>query len=440
MDIKKLLFLWVLLLFGLNGCATSYNSLKDSENGRMQIILAPEPDVLSAAYEAISSEFPSASIEEIKSYQSGYSWFHMPLLDRTNFRFLVKEISGITYDGDDVHGYTVDITTSGTQGFVNSRYVKPVIKKFNSVLAERKIHKRYIAKLTYSKKSSPRNIGTPDLNSISSTPNLQNRNSVAVKGDTPIIDWVFSPAVHDKDTVIVIFGNRNYSKGVPLVHYAHNDAKAMKRFAIDSLGLQPEDIIYEEDATKGVMEGIFQSILPSRVKSGKRNILIYFSGHGIAANNDAKLLPVDSRPNTAEITGYSRNELLKQLNDLKVNSVVILDACFTGTGKNGAALLAGKPVFKAPNQARVPSNVTLISATSSNQIAWMDDKTGHSLMTYYFLKGLQGDADENGNKVINTHELASYLTISVNRASLIQNNQEQRPEIIGQDRILLKRN
>ena len=250
--------------------------------------------------------------------------------------------------------------------------------------------------------------------------------------------WTFKPpAKPASETVMVIIGNRAYSKGVPPVYYAYNDSRAMKEFALSGLGLQAEDILYEEDATKGVMEGLFKSTLPARIKAGKKNVIVYFSGHGMAADNDAKLLPVDARPNTAAVTGYSRNALMDQLASLGVNSTVILDACYTGTSKDGAALIEGKPIFKAPKGAFVPKNVTLISASSGNQIAWMDEEKGHSLMTYHLLKGLEGLADSNNDRQIDSKEIARYLKTSVNNAALILHEQPQEPEVKGINQLLL---
>lgn len=144
---------FVVLVLSLTSCATTYNSLKSGKDGNMQIIAASHSEILSAAYEAISSEFPSANINEITGYQSGFSWFHMPLLDRTDFKFLVKRVTGKTNDGSEIEGYTITITTSGTQGFVEARYVQPVVKKFEATLLERGIKKLVIAKVTYSSNS-----------------------------------------------------------------------------------------------------------------------------------------------------------------------------------------------------------------------------------------------------------------------------------------------
>jgi S1-C subfamily serine protease len=152
MNIRKHQIGLIFLIIYLSGCTTSYNSLKsgNSEEG-MKIIAAPHNDVLSAAYEAISSEFPSANINEITGYQSGFSWFHVPILDRTDFKLITKQVTGLTPDGTDVEGYAVSITTSGTQALVDARYVQPLVRRLDATLLERGIEKLEIAKVTYSK-------------------------------------------------------------------------------------------------------------------------------------------------------------------------------------------------------------------------------------------------------------------------------------------------
>ncbi len=249
----------------------------------------------------------------------------------------------------------------------------------------------------------------------------------------PITQWNFKPIKNTSQNIIpVIIGNRNYNKGIPPVHYAHYDAKAMRDFVTSSLGVDVSNLIYTTDATKGMMEGIFKSTLPHRVVPGKSDVLVYFSGHGLSANNDAKLLPADSNPDTAAVTGYSRQQMLQQLAALNARSVtVVLDACYTGTSKEGHALLEGKPIFHAPQAAELPDNVLLITASTGNQIAWMDDKQGHSLLTYHLLKGLQGAADTNRDNVVHGNEMQQYLSQKVNRHARVLHEQEQQPEVRG---------
>ena len=60
------------------------------------------------------------------------------------------------------------------------------------------------------------------------------------------------------DGVAVIVGNRNYvNDRVPAVDYAHRDAEAFKRYVLDVLGYDPENIIDLRYATKVELETTF---------------------------------------------------------------------------------------------------------------------------------------------------------------------------------------
>ena len=66
-----------------------------------------------------------------------------------------------------------------------------------------------------------------------------------------------SLATANPDGVAVIIGNKNYQGGLPGVDFAHNDAEAMKRFVVDVLGYDPENIIDLRDATTAQLMATF---------------------------------------------------------------------------------------------------------------------------------------------------------------------------------------
>lgn len=141
----------VIGLIILSGCSTSFNSLKRTASGEVEIIVASKPDVLLAAYVAISREFPSSSIIELKNYQNGFTWSHQPFLDRTTFKFILSNMRGETSNKKEIAGFGYSVSTHGTQGFVEGRYVEPLNEQFNLVLKERGITKVKIKKiLSYS--------------------------------------------------------------------------------------------------------------------------------------------------------------------------------------------------------------------------------------------------------------------------------------------------
>ena len=55
----------------------------------------------------------------------------------------------------------------------------------------------------------------------------------------------------------MIIGNRTYANRVPAVSYAHNDAEAMKKYVIESLGYREGNVIFIKDATKANFEALF---------------------------------------------------------------------------------------------------------------------------------------------------------------------------------------
>ena len=74
--------------------------------------------------------------------------------------------------------------------------------------------------------------------------------------------------------------------------------------------------------------------------------------------------------------------------------------------------------------------LTVFSAAGGKEISssWPEKK--HGLFSYYLMKGLQGNADENGNKRITNNELIAYLKTNVSREAFSQ-AREQDPMLSG---------
>ncbi len=147
--------------------------------------------------------------------------------------------------------------------------------------------------------------------------------------------------------VAAIVGNGDYAHDdVPDVAYAHRDADAFYRYVVDVLGFDPDNVIYERDATLTVMNRVFgnergheESDLSTYLYGSEHDVVVFYSGHGVPALEDGKgyLLPVDAAPNTARINGYAIETLYDVLGRLdRARSVrVFLDACFSGGQRRG---------------------------------------------------------------------------------------------------------
>ena len=108
--------------------------------------------------------------------------------------------------------------------------------------------------------------------------------------------------------VAVIIGNRTYHHSdVPPVDYAHRDAQAFKRYVIDVLGFDPDNVIHLEDATRSEMlkalgdaeasMNDLQARLNILAPAGGSDVVVYYSGHGVPGRDGgASLLPADVPP------------------------------------------------------------------------------------------------------------------------------------------------
>ena len=85
-------------------------------------------------------------------------------------------------------------------------------------------------------------------------------------------------------SIAVIIGNKNYARfghGIPDVYYAKRDAAYMKKYVINLLGYDDENVICKFDATQGQMsrifgtKGNFKGELYNYVKPGKSDVFIY---------------------------------------------------------------------------------------------------------------------------------------------------------------------
>ena len=137
----------------------------------------------------------------------------------------------------------------------------------------------------------------------------------------------------------MIIGNQRYANGIPEVRYAANDAAAIKRFVVDVLGYRDGNVIELIDASQAEMYAVFGNAQDHRgklwswVRSGRSDILVFYSGHGVPGLRDKRgyLLPVDADPATPEINGYPLDLLVKNLSAIEaVSTTVFLDACFSG--------------------------------------------------------------------------------------------------------------
>jgi len=90
----------------------------------------------------------------------------------------------------------------------------------------------------------------------------------------------------NSDAIAVVVGNQTYShKDIPSVKYAGNDALAMKKYLIDTLGYKDGNVIFESDTSKAGLEKIFgternhRGMLYNYIKPNKSDVFISTFGN-----------------------------------------------------------------------------------------------------------------------------------------------------------------
>lgn len=251
--------------------------------------------------------------------------------------------------------------------------------------------------------------------------------------------------------VAVIIGNKNYKAipGVPDIDYADRDARIMKEYLQRTFGFKPENIIYAEDATFAKFNEIFGSERNPRgrlynfIKENVSEVFIYYVGHGAPDidTKDAYFVPVDANPQFITSNGYRLETFYNNLSRLPAKRItVVLDACFSGNSGKGLIFKNISPlVLQVKKDIKTPVNAVIMTSAAMDQVStWYPEKR-HSLFTYYFLKGIQGDADANKDSIITVHEMKTYLNEHVPYMARRLNNIEQKPVVTGDDKAVLVR-
>ncbi|UCH62784.1 MAG: caspase family protein [Fidelibacterota bacterium] len=235
-----------------------------------------------------------------------------------------------------------------------------------------------------------------------------------------------------RNAVALIIANRRYlDPDVPDVTYAHRDGEFIRQYLMRTLGYREGNIFLYRDATLSN----FRTALKKLRNAARRgsDVFVYYTGHG-APDPDEKagyFVPVDCDPNYVKIGGVPLEEFYAELGEIRAGSVtVVIDACFSGASAAGMLILEASPIFISVEDptAGLKEGVVLTSASGDQISSWHPEQQ-HSLYTYYFLKGLQGAADANGDRSLTVGELQAYLEEQVPYMARRLYNRTQTPTV-----------
>lgn len=247
-----------------------------------------------------------------------------------------------------------------------------------------------------------------------------------------------------KYDIAVVIGNRNYAtSGSPNVEFAQRDARIMKEYLIRTLGYDPANIIYAEDAPLSKFNEIFgtdrdhKGKLFKFVKKNVSRVFVYYVGHGAPDldSTEAYFVPVDANTDYLKSNGYRLQTFYDNISKVPAGKMtIVLDACFSGSSEKGLLFKNISPVMvKVKKEFRGPANAVVITSAAVDQVStWYPEKK-HSLFTYYFLKAMQGDADMNKDGKITVGEMQSYLKENVPYMAQRLSGREQHPVVMGNE-------
>jgi hypothetical protein len=248
------------------------------------------------------------------------------------------------------------------------------------------------------------------------------------------------PAVivkHNKNAYAIVIGIEQYRQRLPKADFAVNDAMTVTNYLSKVMGYPEQNIITltGEHAAKSDLEKYFEKWLWNNVEKDS-TVFVYFSGHGAPnpQTGDAYLVPYDGDPSFIEQTGYSLKRLYESLNKLPAKEIIVaLDSCFSGAGGRSVIAKGARPlVMNLQSNVVLSKSITVMSASSNEQISSTYDEKGHGLFTYFMLKGIKNEDVVKQDGSIAISDLFGYLKPQVERIARKQYNNEQTPQLIGE--------
>jgi uncharacterized caspase-like protein len=174
------------------------------------------------------------------------------------------------------------------------------------------------------------------------------------------------------------------------------------------------------------------------MKPGRMSdVFVFYSGHGAPdpESKEGYFVPVDCDPSLVKFNGYSLTTLYNNLGKLDYRSLtVVIDACFSGSSDKGMLIKNISPVFINTVTKVLTDEFAMVFASSAAEqvSSWYPEKK-HSLFTYFFLKGIQGAANNNKDRWISVGEMRKYLSDNIPYMARKLNNREQTPQTTGED-------
>jgi serine/threonine protein kinase len=224
------------------------------------------------------------------------------------------------------------------------------------------------------------------------------------------------------------------------LRFATYDAAAVaETLANPSLCAFPPDQVVLLTNREAQRDEIVQRLsrwLPEQAR-GMELVVIYFAGHGMVQSlgrrQEGYLLPYDADPDDVVTRGVAMGDIARWIDGLDARAVVVcLDCCHAGKvlgSRDPARGPATRNMELRPAllQAMSGQGRYLIASCDEGQQSYECAELGHGLFTYHLLRGIQGEADRDGDGRVGLAELFNYVSTAVSRDALEKFGREQKP-------------
>ncbi|HMO39269.1 MAG TPA: caspase family protein [Saprospiraceae bacterium] len=208
----------------------------------------------------------------------------------------------------------------------------------------------------------------------------------------------------------VVIGAARYSY-MPVLRYTDDDAYQIYAFLKSPEGGALPDnqmrLLIDEDATRSNILYAMRSVFTRADENDV--VLFYFSGHGI----EGAFLPIDYDGNTNLIYHHEVRDML--MASRAKHKIVLADACHSG------GLLA----LKTPNSLDLQKlykafettkgGTALMMSSKGEEYSLEDGGLRSGVFSHFVIRGLKGEADQNGNGIVSIQELYNYVYRQVRR-------------------------
>ena len=111
---NKLLLLLIASSVLLTACASTVTSMAKRPDGTSIVLVAPQSEIMNATYDAMSSQFPSDTISELRAPRIGYQMPHWFQMNPGRFVITFSKVTGDTDEKVRIVGWAFTVAQSAT--------------------------------------------------------------------------------------------------------------------------------------------------------------------------------------------------------------------------------------------------------------------------------------------------------------------------------------